>query len=389
MSTTNQKSPSTRSRLANLRDGVLKRILNSDDRLREVERILHRVEHDPDFRSKVNPPWWIDNASEPNVALHLRELLRPGDVALDVGANVGQLTQIMSRAVGPRGLVVAFEANEATLPELTNNLVRNVHTNCWPIFAAVMRQSGKWLSIEDHGAASVVVESAEGTHGSVPSLAIDDFVKAHNLAVALIKLDIEGNEIQALDGAWSCIDRDLPIVIFEHNMGKDAPLTALQAHGYAVFCCSQHTRIRKSADCFPGTSQRNLIAIHQERLGSTRFFSQPTRRTIIDIIGSDIQRIPATEDTASVTFGVTLKLLRGRYLLTVEADAADQATLYIRARATGMTRQHWTSARHFLRNERDMVFDLAYDDTVSIEFAEISSNISLIPQRFLLECLEF
>ena len=55
--------------------------------------------------------WWEQSFWEPTVALAIRDHCRPGDVVFDVGANAGALALMMSRLVGPRGIVCAFEAS--------------------------------------------------------------------------------------------------------------------------------------------------------------------------------------------------------------------------------------------------------------------------------------
>ena len=54
-----------------------------------------------------------------------RQLLRPGDVAIDVGANIGALTVAMARLVQPGGAIVAFEPQRAIFDILCDNLRLN------------------------------------------------------------------------------------------------------------------------------------------------------------------------------------------------------------------------------------------------------------------------
>src|ERR1700756_723633 len=58
------------------------------------------------------PRDWLDgDLNEPAGQNALKDLLHGGDCAFDVGANIGGLSTLMSRLVGPRGAVCAFEAN--------------------------------------------------------------------------------------------------------------------------------------------------------------------------------------------------------------------------------------------------------------------------------------
>src|ERR1044071_5090239 len=70
------------------------------------------------------------------------QLLRPGDLAVDVGANIGALTLGMARLVAPGGAVVAFEPQRAIFDILCNNLRSNGIANVTASRRAVGRAPG-------------------------------------------------------------------------------------------------------------------------------------------------------------------------------------------------------------------------------------------------------
>jgi FkbM family methyltransferase len=78
-----------------------------------------------DARDTVGRYIYYFGTWEPNLTAWLQRSLRPGDVFVDVGANVGYFTLLASRLVGPDGRVVAIEA----LPEIHTVLERNVRAN--------------------------------------------------------------------------------------------------------------------------------------------------------------------------------------------------------------------------------------------------------------------
>src|SRR2546423_2378031 len=69
------------------------------------------------------PKFWERNFWEPTVQFPIRDYCRPGDIVFDVGANAGGLSMLMSRLVGPRGVVCAFEASPRIIEITLNNLV--------------------------------------------------------------------------------------------------------------------------------------------------------------------------------------------------------------------------------------------------------------------------
>lgn len=143
----------------------------------------------------------------------LRKLLRPGDVYVDAGANLGLLTLVASRAVGERGCVHAFEPMPVTLERLRENLalsgaknVRVIPKGCW-------HEPGQATlhEFEDshHGEPSMAKLEGKTVSGSVTieTVRIDAEVKP---PVRLIKADIEGAEWGALRGASGLLESDQP-----------------------------------------------------------------------------------------------------------------------------------------------------------------------------------
>jgi FkbM family methyltransferase len=160
-----------------------------------------------------------------------REAVRPGMVALDVGANVGAYATLLGRWVGVTGAVYAFEP----APDVFHGLVRQVEINglagiVRPIEAAVGASSttGPFLLAESAGGSRLV--SASESSGvpplnfsvqspassrqppaasprtiSVPVTTIDEFCAREHLAPDFIKIDVEGAELHALQGARETI----------------------------------------------------------------------------------------------------------------------------------------------------------------------------------------
>ncbi len=69
--------------------------------------------------------------------MFLSTVLRPGDTVVEVGANIGFLSLLASRLVGPSVRVLAIEAHPRTYFALLNNLKRNSATNVRPVKIAV------------------------------------------------------------------------------------------------------------------------------------------------------------------------------------------------------------------------------------------------------------
>jgi FkbM family methyltransferase len=126
--------------------------------------------------------------------------LKEGDVVVDAGAFTGDYTVFASRRVGPKGKVIAFEPDEKNRRILKRNLQKERTQN------VIIVPKGLWnedteLSFDcSHGLQSSITTGATGPKVSVATL--DN--ELHRLGISkidVLKMDIEGAEIQAIEGS--------------------------------------------------------------------------------------------------------------------------------------------------------------------------------------------
>jgi FkbM family methyltransferase len=142
---------------------------------------------------------------EPGTFGFLREWCRPGDAVLDLGAHIGLFTVLMSRLVGSAGRVFSFEPTPYTCGVLRETIRINLcESNVEVVQKAVSKGSGRATFFDTGDVVSnanslVRTQRCEGEI-SVETVSIDDSVP-RGLAVRLMKIDVEGAELDVLRGA--------------------------------------------------------------------------------------------------------------------------------------------------------------------------------------------
>ncbi len=154
------------------------------------------------------------------------DLIEPGSVVIDVGANIGLWSLQACRRAGS-GSVHAFEPAPSTFPRLERNLQLNQVDNVIANRLAVDRESGTTTfheaAVTNSGGAGYLRRPGALTPVTVERTTIDDYCRMRELkAVSLIKLDIEGAEWLALQGAVGLLRAASPPSIF---MELDGNLT--------------------------------------------------------------------------------------------------------------------------------------------------------------------
>lgn len=168
----------------------------------------------------------------------LGQILSPGDVVVDVGANIGTHTVFFAKAVGAKGLVVAFEPQRLALQTLSGNVALNGLTNVVCQHAAVGAARGRLdFPVVDPRTPfnfGAVRASTSGGGEAVDVVPIDELGLRR---CALIKADVEGMEASVVEGARDTIARCRPALFLENDTVDRSReiLEAVAAVGYKAF----------------------------------------------------------------------------------------------------------------------------------------------------------
>jgi FkbM family methyltransferase len=162
----------------------------------------------------------------------LDTLLGQGDWALDIGANVGHYAMRMAELVGPSGRVIALEPVPDTFSLLAANTRLFAHANVSLLNVAVSDRLGV-ASMQIPRFASGLSNYYQAHLSAGPGLAVLTLpIDALSLPpVRLVKMDVEGHELPALQGMRGLLARDHPVLIIE--TGSQETMTFLSELGYA------------------------------------------------------------------------------------------------------------------------------------------------------------
>jgi FkbM family methyltransferase len=166
---------------------------------------------------------------EPNISYWIGRILRPGDVCIDVGANIGYDTLLASSAVGAAGKVVSIEAAPRIFSLLEHNVRVNRASNVRLVNAAVSdrRQTLTLYSggVRNLGATTTLASRGFPIETTVEAWALTQLLSPEEIASAkLIKIDIEGGELPVLKGLLAEVSRfPREIVVIVEASRQDNP----------------------------------------------------------------------------------------------------------------------------------------------------------------------
>ncbi|MBI4657995.1 MAG: FkbM family methyltransferase [Verrucomicrobia bacterium] len=177
---------------------------------------------------------------EPITTLVLQELIRPDDTFLDVGANVGFYSLVMSRT-HPGLRVIAFEPNPRLFQLLSSNAAANQFSEmgCEPL--ALSDRNGTALLYLNQSDMSASLRDDFDTNLSdtieVQTVTLDSFINQQRLRGRLVvKVDVEGNEEAFLEGARQTLAFRKPDLIMEVALNYGESTTALlKDNGYNFY----------------------------------------------------------------------------------------------------------------------------------------------------------
>ena len=184
-------------------------------------RILGSTMHLDLQHAGISKSLWLTGEREVlDVEVVKKELL-PGMNVLEIGANLGYYLLLEAQLIGSNGMIYAFEPDPRNIRILTLNIKENNLERMVKVFPhAVSNQSGeKRFYLSKQTNLNTMVEDHKETKDSiiVKTIAIDNFDKI-SLPINFIRMDIEGFEVEAVEGMLGLLKRasDIKLLIELH-----------------------------------------------------------------------------------------------------------------------------------------------------------------------------
>ncbi len=219
--------------------------------------------------------------------------LREGDTFVDVGSNIGLMSLHASWLVGETGLVLSFEPEPDSYKLLLRNLDLNSATNVRPYGVALGSSKGKAMIYgkgPNRGGASLLEPSVPHPPGEeVPVETLDGLLGlSETNAIRMMKVDVEGYELEVLRGAKSILGRpSAPILCIEYVGNRPGVLDiyryVLAVNDYRIFKLrkgsenvSELVQVMGEGDLPYRDEIFCLLRVHMRSLPRGLFSSRPT-----------------------------------------------------------------------------------------------------------------
>jgi FkbM family methyltransferase len=209
--------------------GLLGRCLGDDRELVDVGGLQVEIDH---AVSTCRHMYY--GIYEEHLVRWIARNIRPGDAIIEPGANIGYITGRLLAALNGNGTLLSLEPSRHCIDQLRRNNDLNAIGNLRLMHAAIATRPGSetfWETPQIISAGYGYLQpanwdnSSEGERYTIQTHNVDELMQEHGLSrLAFLKLDVEGSEVPALQGAQRAIARQaIDHIMVETYVDKDDP----------------------------------------------------------------------------------------------------------------------------------------------------------------------
>jgi FkbM family methyltransferase len=208
---------------------------------------------------------YIAGSADQYLQRTIKRYVSPGDNVYDIGANIGYVSLMLAKQVGPEGGVFAFEPIPETFAMLRRNIVLNKLDNVTLLNVAASATSGvtAMRTIENLSMSSLVWhrDDTGAVQVRIETVAIDNLIESGELpAPKFVKIDVEGAEGLVLQGMARTIASTKPVIFLEcSDIGRQASWSLLCGLRYRC----QSITTREWVDAFDAYRHSDFLWLPQ------------------------------------------------------------------------------------------------------------------------------
>lgn len=217
--------------------------------------------------------------SEIRLARFLLQMVREGDMVMDLGAHIGFFTRFLAALCGGKGKVIALEPSAGTFALLQENTRQKKNILALESAAGAEEGTVSFFEFESsHSeysstdasqyAGAEWFEQHRPVQRTVPCVTIDGLCLRNQLHPILIKIDVEGGELNVIRGASECLKQDRPALVMEfHPEGPNRSLhlqtlDELAQIGYRPFTITAEGNLRSFRPEQTAADSDNIVLLH-------------------------------------------------------------------------------------------------------------------------------
>ncbi len=216
--------------------------------------------------------WYHGKRREHDSMSLFARLIAPGDAVVEIGAHIGYISLYFAHLAGEAGRVVVFEPGVNNLPYLRENLAAASNTQIIEKAAGNINGQASFFLEDLTGQNNSLVRDYEifqnnatrsrwsGGYSevTVDVVRLDDYLPAHDVQPDFIKIDVEGAELEVLEGLTGILERAQPLLMVEVTRNHAALCSLLANYGYELF----NAALEPQRD--PAAIHLNVFCFHRQ-----------------------------------------------------------------------------------------------------------------------------
>ncbi|OGU40308.1 MAG: hypothetical protein A2X61_10850 [Ignavibacteria bacterium GWB2_35_12] len=189
---------------------------------RKISRLRNKIKMDLDLNEFLQSYLYLFGSYELPTIRFIKKTLKKGDIVIDIGANVGYLSLTFAQIIGDLGKVYGFEPEKRNFEIFNENIKLNGFKNIHPYKLAVS-DNNKIIKLylsknENQGIHSTLLhtDTLSENFEEIEAIILDDFVIQNKIyKIDLVKIDVEGAEIDVVNGMKNILRDKKPVLILE------------------------------------------------------------------------------------------------------------------------------------------------------------------------------